>query len=386
MKRVLMLASVASMIDQFNIPNIELLISMGYQVDVACNFINGNTCSPIVINELKNKLNKMNVQCFQIDFARDIMKLGDNIKAISQVKNILKKHRYEFIHCHSPIGGVAGRLVGLFTRTKVIYTAHGFHFFKGAPKKNWLIYYPIEWVCSWLTDILITINIEDFEFAHTHLHAKKVYYTPGIGIDVKRFGKREEKKSIRSQKREELGILDADILLLSVGELNENKNHIVVIKSLAKLKNKHIHYILCGVGELNEQYVKLIQELGLEDRVHLLGFRNDVSELCTAADIFVFPSYREGLSVALMEAMASGLPVVASKIRGNTDLLENSSKKYLVNPDSVDAITKAIQNLVTHKRQRYKIGDMNYQYIRKFDIEVVQGKMRDIYMTISDTH
>lgn len=165
MKKVLILASVASMIDQFNMPNIELLQNMGYNVDVACNFKEGNTCSDEKIEELKSTLKKMNIQCFQIDFARDVTNMGRNIKSLWQVEQLLETNKYEFLHCHSPIGGVVGRVAGKLKHVKVIYTAHGFHFYKGAPKKNWLIYYPIEKLCSYMTDVLITINKEDYVLA-----------------------------------------------------------------------------------------------------------------------------------------------------------------------------------------------------------------------------
>lgn len=187
MKRMLMLASVALMIDQFNMPNIRLLQEMGYEVDVACNFEKGNTCSDEKIEKLKSTLNEIHVRFYQVDFARDITQVFQNIKAFRQVNQILRKNQYTFIHCHSPIGGVAGRVLGKLNKTKVIYTAHGFHFYKGAPLKNWLIYYPVEWICSWMTDTLITINAEDYIQAKNKFHAKRVRYIPGVGVEVGKF-------------------------------------------------------------------------------------------------------------------------------------------------------------------------------------------------------
>ena len=165
MKRVLMLASVASMIDQFNMSNIALLQKMGYHVDVACNFKEGNTCSEARVQELKKKLKDMEVRCYQVDFARNITHMAQNLKAYRQVVDLMKTNHYTFCHCHSPIGGVVARIAGHMTKTKIIYTAHGFHFYKGAPVKNWLLYYPVEWLLSWRTDALITFNHEDYERA-----------------------------------------------------------------------------------------------------------------------------------------------------------------------------------------------------------------------------
>lgn len=169
MKRVLMLASVASMIDQFNMPNIALLQKLGYEVDVACNFIEGNTCSDARVAELKQKLQDMHVRCYQIDFARNIKHMGQNMRALRQVEGLMKQNGYAFCHCHSPIGGVVARIAGHRTRTKVIYTAHGFHFYQGAPVMNWLVYYPVEKMLSRWTDVLITINHEDYKLAKRNL-------------------------------------------------------------------------------------------------------------------------------------------------------------------------------------------------------------------------
>lgn len=173
MKRVLMLASVASMIDQFNMPNIALLQKLGYEVDVACNFIEGNTCSDARVAELKQKLQDMHVHCYQIDFARNIKHMGQNMKALWQVEGLMKQNTYAFCHCHSPIGGVVARIAGHRTRTKVIYTAHGFHFYQGAPVMNWLVYYPVEKVLSRWTDVLITINHEDYARAKKEISCWK---------------------------------------------------------------------------------------------------------------------------------------------------------------------------------------------------------------------
>ena len=169
MKRVLMLASVASMIDQFNMPNIVLLQKLGYQVDVACNFIEGNTCSDERVAELKQKLQDMHVRCCQIDFARNIKHMGQNMRALRQVEGLMKQNGYVFCHCHSPIGGVVARIAGHRTKTKVIYTAHGFHFYQGAPVMNWLVYYPVEKMLSRWTDVLITINHEDYALSLIHI-------------------------------------------------------------------------------------------------------------------------------------------------------------------------------------------------------------------------
>lgn len=368
--KVLMLASVASMIDQFNIPNIKLLIEMGYQVDVACNFIDGNTCSDAKIAELKNKLKEMGVDWYQIDFARSVKHILQNIKAYRQVLKLMQTNRYAFIHCHSPIGGVCGRLAGHKTNTKVIYTAHGFHFYKGAPLLNWFIYYPIEKFLSRYTDVLITINKEDYAVAKNKMYAKMTEYIPGVGIDVEKI---QNTKVDRNKKRHELGIPEDAIVLLSVGELSKRKNHEVVIRALAQIKDKNVAYAICGKGSL-ERYLKdLARQLGVYNRVFFLGFRTDVIEICKASDIFVFPSLQEGLPVALMEAMACNLSCIVSDIRGNTDLIDNSDN--LFKPSNINELIEKLSNLLSISELIHNENTVLHGY----DLKCIISKINIIY-------
>ena len=347
-EKVLIVASVASMIDQFNMPNIRLLQEMGYEVHVACNFEKGNSCSLEKIQTLKKLLENIEVKYYQINFERNILKIFSNFSAYKEVKKILEKNKYRFLHCHSPIGGVIGRIAGYLTQTKVIYTAHGFHFFKGAPLLNWLLYYPIEKYLSRYTEILITINKEDYERAKT-FYAKKVEYIPGVGIDVEKI---QNIKVDKEQKRKELGLSMENIVLLSVGELNDNKNHITPIRALAKLNNKNIKYLIAGRGPLESYLKEEIKKLGLENQVKLLGYRNDIYELNKISDIFVFPSKREGLSVALMEAMVCQLLIACSNIRGNRDLIEKYKNGILLE-NKIESYTEGLLLLNKNLEKKY---------------------------------
>lgn len=372
-EKVLIVASVASMIDQFNMPNIRLLQEMGYEVHVACNFEKGNSCSLEKIQTLKKLLENIEVKYYQINFERNILKIFSNFSAYKEVKKILEKNKYRFLHCHSPIGGVIGRIAGYLTQTKVIYTAHGFHFFKGAPLLNWLLYYPIEKYLSRYTEILITINKEDYERAKT-FYAKKVEYIPGVGIDVEKI---KNIKIDKEQKRKELGLSKDSIVLLSVGELNKNKNHSIVIKALAKLNNPNIHYLICGQGNLKEYLEKLIKKLKLENNVKLLGFRKDIYEIYKISDIFVFPSKREGLSVALMEAIVCELPIICSDIRGNRDIVENEKNGILIKKEKNYNLKLILNKILKKKKNSIKI--FNESIIKKINIKVINKIMRKIY-------
>jgi len=383
MKQALIIASVASMIDQFNMPNIRLLQKLGYHVEVACNFTIGNTCSQEKIAQLRKTLSEMKVDCFQIDFERSITKIAQNIKAYKELKAIAAQKKYDIIHCHSPIGGFIGRLVFKNYRkqgSKVIYTAHGFHFYKGASLKNWLFYYPVERLCAHWTDVLITINKEDYALAQKKFKAKQIVYVPGVGIDVTKFANTVVDKA---KKRQDIGVPDDAFLLLSVGELSKRKNHETVIRALAQLDNSNIHYVIAGQGDLFDYLIKLAKDLKVYNQIHLLGFRTDAAELYKVTDLLVFPSYQEGLPVSVMEAMASGLPCIVSKIRGNVDLI-NCDGGALCSLDSCEDFSKAISEYENNLTIGKEKGEYNRMVAQKFDISNINIMMQNIYESISE--
>lgn len=304
-----------------------------------------------------------------------------NLSAYKQLVEFIKQEKIDYIHCNTPTGGILGRLAGKKCKVKkVIYQAHGFHFYKGAPKKNWLVYYPVEkWLAKY-TDALITINKEDFELASKKFRLRnngKVYYVAGVGIDSKQYlsdGK------LRDEKRAELNIpLDA-FVIISVGELNENKNNKVIISALEKLKNKNIHYILCGVGDKKDELSAMAQSAGISENIHFLGYRTDIKALYNASDCFVMPSYREGLSRSAMEAMASGLPCILSDIRGNRDLIENGSGGFLCKPDDASGFSVAVSKLFGNSLLCEKMKEHNLKKIKDFDTSVVEKEIREIYI------
>lgn len=360
------------------------MIELGYKVDVATNFIEGSTCSDEKIAALKRILAEMGVDCYQIDFARNVLRVGQNLKAYRQTRKLVKENKYDLIHSHSPIGGLLSRVAARDMRvsnggnTKVIYTAHGFHFFKGAPLLNWLLFYPIEKISSRWTDVLVTITHEDYELAQKKMSAKEVVYVPGVGIDTNSFLPDASSVELRQSKRQELGVADSDVMLLSVGELNKNKNHEIVLRAMAELGNKNIHYFIAGRGVLKEYLEQIASELGIKSQLHLLGFRTDVMDLFKAADVFAHPSFREGLSVAVMEAMASALPVICTEIRGNTDLIDAGKGGYLFNPNDVDSATNALRQIIEDKDIN-AFGLYNAKKAEKLDVKVIMETMRQLY-------
>lgn len=376
-KRALILASVASMIDQFNMQNIQLLLNNGYKVDVACNCEEGNTISDERVQDLIQRLAEKNVCVNHVPIPRKITDIKRIITSLSQVKNMCIENRYALVHCHSPIGSVVARLASRGSRrkygTKIIYTVHGFHFYKGAPIQNWLIFYPIEKFCSRITDTIITINKEDFEFAEKRMKSKRVEYIPGIGVDTEKFYLECFDKET---KRLELGISKDDIMIFTVGELNQNKNQEVIIKAISTLGNDNIHYFIAGKGNKEQYLENLAQNLNV--KLHLLGYRTDIVELLNVADVFAFPSFREGLSVALMEAMAAGLPCVVSNIRGNVDLIDENGG-VLCEPNDINGFANAIKTIINDIEMREKMKKHNIEKIKNFDVNEVMKLTQLLY-------
>lgn len=375
MKKALFVATNTRFFTNFETSDIKILQKSGYEVHTASN-VN-------IINSSNSfeKLNSIGVIQHQMDCVRSPFSLS-NIKAYKQLKKILKNENFELIHCHTPVGGILARLAAKkYKNTKIIYTAHGFHFFHGNSALKNLIFHAIEKYFAKFTDVLITINNEDFQAAKKFKLRKNgfLHKINGVGIDTERYSSMNVDIA---KKRNELGINENNVMLLSVGELNENKNHETVIKALGLLNAENVHYFIAGVGEKKDSLLDLAKELNIADRVHLIGFRKDIIELCKTADIFVFPSFREGLSVALMEAMSCGLPVIASQIRGNVDLVQDNEGGILVSPYSEIEFKNAVARYLENPSIFKEYGKNNLNVIKSYDIKNVSTSMSKIYLQI----
>ena len=362
--KILVVCTTDSMIWQFLIPHIQQLVEHGFIVECAC------SRTGFYFDELTDKYGLV---LHEICFKRKPFQF-QNYKAYCMLCNLIKTENFNIIHCHEPVGGALGRLAGKRCKKYIMYFAHGFHFFKGAPFKNWLLYFPIEWLLAFWTDELITINKEDYTCAKKYMHARHVTYIPGIGIDLKKYSfKLHSEEDIKAE-RTKLGVDEDEKMLLSVGELIQRKNHVAVIYALAKLANPKIKYFICGTGELKGYLEKVARDLGVTESVKLLGYRTDISRLCDCADLFVFPSLQEGLPVALMEAIASKTPVICSNIRGNTDLVKG---KALFDAKNISQISDKIDEYLN--RDNSEEVERNYLKLKKFDMNMVMKEMKSLY-------
>lgn len=375
MPRALFTATVMSHLAQFHGPAIALLRERGWQVDVAArdNLAEKNG---LVLPEVE--------RAFNVPFERNPLH-PRNVRAARDLKRILGSTQYDLIHCNTPVAGVLTRLLGKRARAagaRLVYTAHGFHFYRGAPLRNWLAYYPLEWALAWLTDVLVTINTEDYARAKKS-PARHVVYVPGVGVDVDKFAAPTRNAA---DVRRELGLPADAFVVLSVGELNDNKNHRTVIRALAHLDNPTVHYLICGNGPRRAELETLAGELGVASRTHFLGYRRDIPDILAVSDVFCLPSFREGLPLSVMEAMAAGKPLICSRIRGSVDLVDPNAGGVVVEASNVEGFAEAIGGLAADGDRRRAMGRHNLVRVRDFSTGAVTAALAGVYsLTVAKT-
>lgn len=341
---------------QFLVPHVGYLSAHGYAVELACSDVGGR------MDELRQALAGI-APVHTVRLVRSPFSAA-NRHGYGDLKRIIDGERWDVIWTNEPVMGVMTRLAARRARrrgTKVVYMVHGFHFYTGAPKKNWLLYYPVERGCSRLCDMIVTINQEDYDRAGT-FHAPRVEKLNGVGVDLSRFAPNGES---RRRWREQLGLTEGDIALLTVGELTPRKNQHVMLEALGLLKNENVKLYICGRGELEPQLKAQVESLGLEKQVAFLGYRRDIPQLCCASDAFVFTSVQEGLPKALLEAMANGKAVVCSAIRGNVDLIEEGKGGFVV-PNDAQSVADALGRLTEDAALREQMGEYNVQAVDAF--------------------
>lgn len=378
MKKALLVTRVSGFVPQFEMNNVRLLQESGYEVHYAANF------DTVVYGSDNRRLEGTGIICHPIQFCRSPFS-RQVTQSCQALKKLIQQEQFDLIHCHMPMTGVVARMAAQslrksFLKTgvtppKVLYTAHGFHFCKGAPLKNWFYYIP-ERFLSRYTDVLITMNEEDYARAKRFPVRGQVKKISGAGISLKDRPYRDfsnTKKDTGTKKKR-------PFRLISVGELNANKNHIAVLKALTRFDETEIHYTIYGEGCTREELEEYIRKYGLTAMVTLAGYCDRIPEMLAKADAFILPSKREGLPFALMEAMAAGLPVIAQPIRGCRDLIEHERGGFLI-PE--EHFADAIRRLMLSQNRCTGMGAWNREKIKDFSLEHVEEQMHTIYSQIS---
>ncbi|WP_026591899.1 glycosyltransferase family 4 protein [Bacillus sp. UNC437CL72CviS29] len=365
--KVLFCATVDFHFKAFHLPYMKWFKEQGWEVHVAAA---GNMELPYV-----DKKYEISIQRSPLQFK--------NIKAYKELKAIIDENGYKIIHCHTPMGGVITRLAARNARkygTKVLYTAHGFHFCKGAPLINWLLYYPIEKIMANYTDCLITINQEDYNLAvQRRFKAVKIEPVHGVGVDTEYFKPVDEiqKLCIRS----EMGYKPNDFLMFYAAEFNKNKNQQFLIRSLALIKDivPNAKLLLAGNGPLLEDCKDLAKQIGVYEMVDFLGYRNDIPKFLPACDIAVASSLREGLPVNIMEAMACGLPIIASENRGHLELVEDEVNGHIISNQDAQVFALKVVEMSKSKELLVKMGIESKRKVHKYSIIQVKSELSSIY-------
>lgn len=365
--KVLFCATVDYHFEKFHLPYMKWFKEQGWEVHVAAN---GELALPYADRK------------FNVPIERSPFRAG-NVKAYRELKEILDTHHYRLVHCHTPVGGLLARLAARQARkqgTHVLYTAHGFHFCKGASPLNWAVFYPIERWLARYTDCLITINREDFQLATIRrFPSERIEHVHGVGVDTDRFRPADE--ALKRELRERLGFSQEDYLMFYAAEFNKNKNQQLLIRALALLKNEMLQakLLLAGVGPNLEPCRALAQELGIERMVHFLGYRNDIHEVLPACDVAVASSLREGLPVNIVEAMACGLPIIATKNRGHAQLIKEGSNGFVVNPNDPDVFAEKIMLIYRSRDLRLQMSGINLRECKLYSIPSVRSELTGIY-------
>ena len=372
-KRILITCT-DSMMKQFLEPHVICLVENGYEVEIACSEVLNR------MREVREDLGKY-VRIHQLSMRRSPLS-KDNLKGYKEVKRIIDGGHFDLIWTNEPVMGVLTRLAARKARkagTKVLYMVHGFHFYHGAPLPNWLAFYPIEKWMAHFADCICTINQEDYARLR-RFNVRGKAYIHGVGIDTGRLAPSGNETNLRK----ELGIPENSFILLSVGELNKNKNQKVIIQALALLHDPEIHYVLCGKGDELESLKALTAQCGLSDHDHFLGYRKDLYGIYSQSDAFAMPSKREGLPVASLEAMYCGLPLLTSGIRGLCDINIQGKNGFLYKPGNVNGFAEGIKQLKTDKALREKMARNNREAARPFCIEQTKREVLDLVREICD--
>ncbi len=366
--KVLFLATVYTHLAAFHIPFMRMLQGWGYEVHAAASSAEGH----------KEEVDAAGVVCWEIPFARSPYSQG-NLEACRQLKALLREHRFDLIHVHTPVAAFLGRYLAKKTgQGPVLYTAHGFHFYKGAPWKNWVVYYTAERLAARWADGLIVMNGEDYENARRMGFEpdKNLFYVHGVGVDLSSF----EAPPAAGGIRREFGLAESDVVVTCVAEMNPNKNHDFLLEGWKGVAggHPHCHLLLVGTGELKSHLEEKVKREQIP-RVHFLGFRRDVPEILRDSDIVTLTSKREGLPRCVMEAMAAGKPVVATDVRGNRDLVDDGHTGFLVRLGDVCGLAAALERLICDPELRASMGAAGRERIRDYSLERVLGEMSGVY-------
>ena len=375
MKKALIVAGAGGFITHFELSDIDILIGMGYHVICAANFDN-----PLYDFDI-DKLNSRNVTIYNIPMSNKPSDLTNHIRAFFCLKKIIRREKVDIIHCHTQVPSAIARMAAGRTDAGIIYTSHGFHFYGKSSLSIRIIKY-IEKKLAKKTDCIITINNDDYnnalKLASERTIVKKI---PGIGIDTSRYIPSPSGNTIRAS----LGIPDDAFYIISAGMLNDNKNHITVIKAIAELDKHDIYYDIFGEGPKRPELEHAIAAYGLTGRVHLRGYKSDMYNYFPAADCSVFVSRHEGLGMAALESLSCGIPVIATNLSGTREYIIDGTNGFFIDAwNNASQLAHVIANCYSDRNSLHDMSDNCRNTATMFDISISRTIMREIYNDIDN--
>jgi len=364
-KKILLVANVVKEhVLKFHVPTIRYLKEQGWTVDVAAS---GEENVPYCDRQIRGVWKRSPFT-------------PDTLRGVKQLRSVIEKEQYDIVYCHTPVGALVARLAAVRARrrgTKVVYFAHGFHFFTGAPLINWLLFYPIERILAHFTDLQITLNDEDYARAKRYFPKRlPVVQVPGVGVDFSRINV-DDAEAARKRLRGEWRIGQDALVLIYVAELIRNKNQKMLFETLIKTKKTHpdTYLVLVGPDHADGAFQRLAQQMGVADSVIFTGWRKDIGECLHAADIAVASSLREGLALNIVEAMYCGLPVVATDNRGHVPIIRDGENGFLVHVNDSDTMAQRVIALAQDKALRRR---MTQHDVSRYSAEAIAKQIYEI--------
>lgn len=374
--KILYVTTISGFLPQFEKNDVSIAKSLGYEIHYASNFENNVYTIP------DNYFESENIIRHHIGVTKSPLYVARNVKVIKQLTKLIDEEHINIVHCHNPMGGVVARIAAQRSKSKpyVIYTAHGLHFYKGAPVINWLLFYPVEKWLAHYTDEMVAINREDYSFMKGHFKLKQggcFDLIHGVGVDINKFS---PKPDMAMKKRDEMKIPREAFHIVTAAELNDNKNQKVVIEAISKIKNNNIYYTLCGKGNNKVKLENLINEKKSSKRVKLVGYRTDMHEVLQTADAFAFPSIREGLGVAAVEALASGVPLIVADNRGTREYAVDRKNSLVCNAKESESFKQAIEELSTNEALYRHLKSNCRETADNFSDKQTEKVMKKVYI------
>lgn len=376
--KALIVSALAGFVRSFLMSDVAMLQDMGYEVHCAANAEHAGA------DDVVNFLESRGVIFHQVCFSSSRPASHESVIAFREMRKLAKCGDFKFVHCHTPIAGAICREAFRKQQREgvvlVAYTTHGFYFHKKSGSKSWLLYRTAEDFLSRWSDVMITINREDYGNA-LRMHCPDIRYIPGVGVDIDRFHNLEIDSDTY---RRSLGLSPNDFVILAVGEISARKNQKVIVEALAARPLSGAVFVICGNCMTSTETKDEIERLASEGNVDVrfLGRRNDVAEICKCADVGVLPSTREGLGLAGIEMLASGLPVIGSDVHGIPDYLINDVNGVLCDPSDVNAFGEAMRRLYDDPILRERLGANGYESVRFFSLDESARCMERIYRDV----